>query len=101
MVFDASPMPIYGLGLLNVSMRIRKRGRQIALEDRLIALDDKEWIGLLGTQQVLEVTVGMQRVKGADPSGNGKRGQTFARLRNLIGFFADRQLRPHALFCGG
>ena len=46
-VFDASPMPLNGLGLLNVSMPISKISRQIAIEGRLIAFDDKERIGVL------------------------------------------------------
>jgi hypothetical protein len=50
-MLDAPTMPIKRLGLLKLSMRISKIGRQIALERGLIAFDDKErkgsfWIGL-------------------------------------------------------
>jgi hypothetical protein len=46
-VLDAPTMPIKRLGLLKLSLRISKRGCQIALECGLIAFDDKERRGVL------------------------------------------------------
>ena len=93
-MLDAPTMSIERLVLLKVGMRISKIGSQIALECGLIAFDDKERIGVLGTEEVPELTVGMQRIKSADTSANGQGRKQFTRFWNFVGFFAYCQFSP-------
>jgi hypothetical protein len=90
-------MAIGGFGLLELGLRIRKVGRQIGLEGGFVAFDYKERIGVLCTQEVPELTVGVEGIKGADSPPNRQGGQQFSRLGDFIGFFADRELGPHFL----
>ena len=38
--------------------------------------------------------MGVQSIKGTDPSANGQGGKQFASFGDLVGFFAHRQLGP-------
>jgi hypothetical protein len=79
-------VPIHGVSLLELSVRIGKVGRQIGLKGRLVALDDKERIGVMQAKQIAQLTMGMQGIKGADPPSDGKQREQFAGFGNLIGF---------------
>lgn len=46
-MLDAPTMSIKGLSLLNLGMRISKRGSQIGLQRGLVAFDDKKRRGVL------------------------------------------------------
>ncbi len=100
-MLDAPTMPIKRLGLLELGLRISERGGQIGLECWLIAFDDKKRIRLLRTQEVPELTMGVQGIKGADASADGQGGKQLASFWDLVGFFSHSQLSPDffALVC--
>src|SRR5712692_10172799 len=85
--FDSPAPSIDGLGLLELSQWISKVGRQVDLEGGFVALDHKERIRLLRTQEVPEFAVSVQRIKRTDPPGNGQAGKQVAGFGDLVGFF--------------
>ena len=93
--FDSPTLSIYRFSLLELSERIGKVGSQIDLEGRFVAFDHKDRIRLLGTQQLPELAMRVQRIKRTDPSPNGQAGTQVAGFRDLVGFFAHSDLGPN------
>ena len=92
--FDSPALSISRLRLQELSVRIGKVSSQIGLECGLVAFDHKKRIGVLRTQESPQLTVGVQRIKGTDPSTNGQGGKQFAGFWDLVGFFAHSELGP-------
>ena len=92
--FDSPALSISRLRLQELSVRIGKVSSQIGLECGLVAFDHTKRIGVLRTQESPKLTVGMQSIKGTDPSANGQSRKQFAGFWDLIRFFADSQLGP-------
>ncbi len=66
-------------------------------EDGLVAFDDTERICLLGTHEVPHLTMGVQRLKGADPPLARQEGKPFSGFGHRVGFFAHCPLSPDFL----
>jgi hypothetical protein len=94
---NASSMSIKRFGLLTTGMGIGKIRGDISLQCWFIPFDDKEWIGMMSAQRIPELTMGVERIKGTDPTMNGQGRKQCACLRDLVGFFSHCQLGPNFL----